>query len=260
VLSDGVSVLGRERFLRAFPDTTETDYRQAYADIRLAFDAAHISFNVFVAKIGNELVLVDTGEGDRPTGGFLLESMRLAGIAPETITRVVITHSHGDHVLGILADAMQPVFPNATYVISKAEMAFWQAHIEDAAPEQRPIVAMMETQGLRLIDMDEEIIPGMTAIPLAGHTPGQIGLLFESENEKLIHLADLLHVPIQFVHPEWWAKFDTNTSLSVPTRRDTLQWAAAENLLTLFYHLTFPGLGHVKQGETGFIWKPLEES
>ncbi len=258
VLLDGARVLGKAGIVKRYPDATEADYRQAYADLGLSLDAADTSFNILAAKIGAETVLVDTGEGGRPHGGYLLESMRLAGIEPDAITLVVITHSHGDHVLGLISRANEPVFRHATYVISKEELAFWQGRIADGAADQRPIVTMMEAQGLRLIDMHEQIIPGMTAVPIPGHTPGQIAVLVESEHEQLMTMADLLHSPMQFAHPEWSASFDADTSLSVPTRRAALRRAADENLLTLFYHLTFPGLGRVKHAAKGFTWEPLQ--
>ncbi|NJL57322.1 MBL fold metallo-hydrolase [bacterium] len=57
-------------------------------------------------------MLVDTGMGRSP-GGLLAHSLRLTGIAPEAVSLVVITHSHGDHVMGLLRDDGQPAFPNA---------------------------------------------------------------------------------------------------------------------------------------------------
>ena len=257
VLLDGATELGRDGMMRRFPEGSEADYRQAYADIGLYLDEADNSFNILMAKLGEETVLVDAGEGGRPKGGHLVESMKLTGVEPDAVTLVVITHTHGDHVVGLLTDDNQPVFPNAQYVISKEEMTFWRSRIDDGAADQRPIVTMMEERGMHLIDMDEQIIPGLTAVPIPGHTPGQIALLFESEDEKLVHMADLLHSPMQFAHPEWSARFDANTHLSVPIRHEALSRAAAENLLTLFYHLTFPGLGWVRQAETGFTWEPL---
>ena len=258
VLLDGATELGREGMMRRFPEGSEADYRQAYADIGLSLDEADNSVNILMAKLGAETILVDAGEGGRPKGGHLLASMKLAGVEPEDVTLVVITHTHGDHVLGLLSNDDQPVFPNARYVISKEEMAFWRSRIDDGAADHRPIVKMMEDRGLRLINMDEQIIPGLTAIPIPGHTPGQIALLFESESEKLIHMADLLHSPMQFAHPEWSPRFDANTRISVPIRDEALSSAAAENLLLMFYHLTFPGLGRVKQAEKGFIWEPVQ--
>jgi glyoxylase-like metal-dependent hydrolase (beta-lactamase superfamily II) len=257
VLLDDYSVTGKERILRRFPDAAEADYRQAYAEIGLSLDEADDSLNVLLAKIGADMILVDTGQGGNPHGGYLVESMRLAGIAPEAVTQVVITHTHGDHVMGALTDDGQPVFPNATYIITREELQFWRERIEGEASAHRPILTMMEAKGLRVIAMDEQIAPGMTAVSLPGHTPGHIGLLLESGNDRLFHLADQLHSPMQFAHPEWSITFDVDTSVSVPVRRDALGRAADETLLTLFYHLTFPGLGWVKRAENGFSWEAL---
>ncbi len=260
VLLDGATLLGKERILRRYPDATEAEYRQAYADLGLSLDTADSSFNILAATIGAETVLIDSGEGGKPSGGALLHSMRLAGIAPEAVTLVVITHTHGDHVLGLLTDEQQPVFPNARYVLSKQELAFWQERIAAGAVEHGPILAMLQARGLRLIEMDEQIMPGVQAVPIPGHTPGQIAVVLESEGAQLIHLADLLHTPMQFAHPEWSASFDLDTSISVPTRRSALAHAADTNMLALFYHLTFPGLGRVKHAAAGFRWEPLATS
>jgi len=260
VVLDGAWRLGTAGIVRRFPDATEAEYRQAYADIGLSLDQADSSFNLLVAAIGPEMVLVDAGEGGKPKGGLVLESMRLAGIEPDAITLVVLTHADGDHVLGLLSNENKPVFRNATYVLSKRELAFWQQRIETKAPEQRPIIDMIAAAGLRVIEPDEQIMPGLAAVPIPGHTPGQIAVLLESENERLIHLADLLHSPMQIAHPEWSASFDVDTSVSVPTRRAALGRAADENMLTLFYHLTFPGLGRVKRAANGFSWEALETS
>lgn len=258
VLLDGVDSLSRERFLKRYPDATEPAYRRAFADIGLSFDEAISSLNVLCAEIGGEMILVDAGEAGKSRGGELLTSMGHAGISPDNITLIVLTHSHGDHVQGLLTEHGQPAFPNARYVISAEEMAFWQKRIESGkAADQRAIVTMMASRGLQLIEMDAQIVPGVAALPIPGHTPGQIALLFESEGEALIHMADLLHSPIQFAHPEWSAYFDADTDVSVPTRRAALGLAADEGALTAFYHLAFPGVGRIRRGERGFIWEPI---
>lgn len=257
VLLDGVTHLGAVGIVDRFPEGSEADYRQAYADAGFSLDEAESLFNILVAKIGGETILVDTGQGGKPSGGHLPDSLQLAGLAPQDITLVVITHTHGDHVMGLLSDDAQPVFPNATYVISNDELAFWQGRMASLAGNDQ-ILAMMDSQGLRQIDMDEEIMAGMTAVPIPGHTPGQIGLLFESEGEKLLHLADLLHSPMQFAHPEWSPRFDDDASVAVPSRRKALAHAADENTLALFYHLSFPGLGHITRAEQAFAWHPTQ--
>lgn len=256
-LHDGTSPIGIERFLGRFPDATEAEYREAYEALGLSLDAAESSMNVLVVRLGAETVLVDSGMGQNPPGGLLPESLRLAGVAPAEITTVVITHSHGDHVLGLLDEAGAPRFPRATYVISRPELAFWEERTAGGMAAQRPIVAMMGERGLRRIAMDEAILPGLTAIPLPGHTPGQVGLLLESEGERLFHLADLLHSPMQIAHPEWSAAFDADTARSVPTRRAALARVAKEGALAFFYHLPFPGLGHIGAGGDARAWEPV---
>ena len=259
VLLDGSDVIVKERFLKRYPDATEANYRQAFAEIDSSLDEADSSFNILLIKTGEEVILVDAGEGGNPTGGYVVESLKQVDISPEDITLIIITHIHGDHVKGLLSDDNQPVFPNARYVVSQVEIPYLEARQQAGIVDYRAIFDMMQGKGLRLIEMDEEIISGITALPIPGHTPGQIALLIESEGKKLLHTADLLHSPIQFAHPEWSAKFDDDTSISVPTRKKALQYAADENLLTLFYHLTFPGLGRVKTGKKGFIWETIDK-
>lgn len=256
VLLDGASLLGVERVLRRFRDATEADYRRAYADIGLSLDAADTSLNVLLARVGAHTVLVDTGEAGRPNGGLLPQSMHEAGIALDEVTLVVITHADGDHVQGALRDDGMSAFPNATFVISQPELDHWQRRIETGSVEHGAVLGLMQRQGLRVIGPDEQIIPGITAMPLPGHTPGHIGVRITSEKTSLLVLSDLLHTPMQFAHPEWSSSFDLDTTRSVPTRRAALQRAAYEGALALFYHLTFPGLGYVERAGAGFRFRP----
>lgn len=257
VLLDGASLLGAERIVRRYPAATEAELREAYADVGYSFDTADSSLNILLARIGGETVLVDSGEAGKPNGGWLPDSMRRAGVDPASVTLVVITHADGDHVQGLLADDGTPVYPNATYVISEVEMAYWQGRIDAGTVAHGPIVALLRARGLRLIAMDEQIVPGLTAVPIPGHKPGMIAVLLQSDGEQLLHLSDLLHSPIQFAHPEWSASFDVDTSVSVPMRRAALGRAADQHMLASFYHLRFPGLGYIRRVGDAFAWEPL---
>lgn len=257
VLLDGAFVRGREGIVRRFPDATELDYARAYADLGLSLDEADSSFNILLMHIGAEVILVDTGEAGKPHGGYLHESLHQVDIMPEDVTRVILTHAHGDHVLGLLTDSGAPMFPNARYVMSAIEMDVWRARAVDN-PQHQAIITLLEARGIELIAMDAPLAAGLTAVPLAGHTHGQIGLRLDSHGETLLHLADVLHSPMQFAHPEWSASFDADTRVSVPTRRDALALAADTQALTLFYHLTFPGLGRVRRAGEAFGWSPVK--
>ena len=257
ILLDGAVTLGREGILRRYPDASETDYRAAFAAVGRTLEDADSSFNLLLIETGDARILVDAGEGGKPNGGGVVESLRLAGMTPDAITHILLTHTHRDHVLGLTTLDGAPVFPNARYVISNQEMAYWRGRVAAGEVDDAAILAMMDAAGVRLIAMDEQIAPGINALPLPGHTPGQIGLRIESEGATLLHLADALHQPFQFAHPEWSPTFDLDTSVSVPTRRAALARAADSDALTLLYHLTFPGLGRVRRAGEGFVWEKV---
>jgi glyoxylase-like metal-dependent hydrolase (beta-lactamase superfamily II) len=258
-LLDGVSRLDNARMLRRFPDATEADYRQAYRQLGLNYDEAASSLNVLLMRLGGETVLVDSGEGGKPHGGHLPRSLAQAGVHPAEVTLIVVTHSHGDHVQGLLNEHQQPAFPAARYVMNAAEWEWWAARTA-ADPAQRAIAAMMKGSGLQLIADREEILPGLQALPLPGHTPGHIGLRLTSYGAELLHLADLLHSPMQFVRPDWSAAFDHDKAAAATTRARALAEAADAGALVFFYHLAFPGLGRVARKGTAFWWEEAQRS
>jgi len=226
---------------------------RAFTEIGETLENAENFFNILHLRGAGATVVVDTGQGGRPSGGLLPESMGAAGLSPDDVTLVVLTHTHGDHVLGLLTTAGEPMFPGATYVISSPELAFWRGRMND---DQQPILDMMEARGLRVIAPDEAILPWLRAIHIPGHTPGQMALEMTSGDASFVHMADLLHATVQFAHPGWSPKFDADTNLSVPTRREMLARAADENRQVMFYHLPFPGIGRVRRAGDTFAWEP----
>ena len=67
-------------------------------------------------RIGDRLVLIDTGTGGGQTGGpkagLLAQSMAAAGIDPKAVNTIVISHFHGDHISGLMAkDTNAQTFP-----------------------------------------------------------------------------------------------------------------------------------------------------
>ncbi|MGH7133281.1 MAG: MBL fold metallo-hydrolase, partial [Phycisphaerales bacterium] len=77
-------------------------------------DAVNVEFNVLCVKIGPEVILIDSGSGagSKGTTGKLAANLAAAGIRPEQVTAVVISHAHGDHISG-LVDGDKPTYPNA---------------------------------------------------------------------------------------------------------------------------------------------------
>lgn len=221
--------------------------------------------NVLYVKLGDEHILFDTGLGPMPDSnmGKLLANLRAASIAPEAITTIVITHGHGDHIGGLADTEGKLLFPNARYLIWKAEWEYWTNEETLAKMDVARANSIRTKLGaikdhVTMIDTEGEIFPGIRAIHAPGHTPGHTVFLLESGGQRLLHIVDAAHQIIQCEHPDWSPAFDWNNTLSVPTRRKLFEKAAAEKLLIMGFHFPYPGLGHIVREGDAFKWQPLE--
>jgi glyoxylase-like metal-dependent hydrolase (beta-lactamase superfamily II) len=115
-----------------------------------------------------------------------------------------------------------------------------------------PIRAQIE-----LINRETEIVPGITAIPAPGHTPGHIALAISSGEQQLIHMADTVLHPILMEHPEWSPSFDLLREQAAATKRRILDRAAVDRSLVLAFHFPFPGLGNVIPKGDAWQWQPM---
>ncbi len=231
--------------------------RAAYEAHGLDPDQDEHHFNCLLIQAGDETVLVDAGFGEamQPDAGNLFAGLEEMGLGAEDITRVVITHAHGDHVRGLMDEVGQMKFPNVEHAFNQLEWAYWYVDGAAQGEARRPLEVVREN--VVLFEAGDEIIPGVKTVAAYGHTPGHTGLLIESKGERLLCAVDILHRRAQFVHPEWSMSFDTDASISVPTRRRLLQQAADENLLMHLYHMPFPALGYVRAVDDGFRWEPI---
>ena len=228
----------------------------------LPTDKIRIPFNVLLVRMGSELVLVDAGCGTvfGPVGGRLAENLRNAGVRPEQVTAVILTHAHGDHFGGLLdAETQAPVFKNAQHFINHAEYDFWTASSPDLSgvsmPEEVKQTFIKSAQSClgalrskwEMISPGDRVLEGLEVVPAPGHTPGHIALLFSSGNEQLLHLVDAVHHHVlSFAHPEWAVAFDAQPKLAIDTRKRLLDRAAADRLRVFGGHLPFPSLGRVR--------------
>ena len=227
------------------------------------------SIHALIIETPDRTIVVDTCVGnDKERGNppwnqlqtTFLADLEAAGYAPDRIDNVLCTHLHVDHVgwNTMLVDGKwQPTFPNARYLMGRVEFEHWNAVDVDSTKQimSDSVLPVFDAGLVDLVETDHKICDEVSLIPTVGHSPGHVTVLIQSQGEEGMITGDFIHHPCQFAHPEWSASFDVDTSVSVPTRREALGRAAAENMLTLFYHLTFPGLGRVKPAKKGFIWE-----
>jgi len=268
-ISDGILTVPAKVFAgNATPEQLAATLNEGFESETLTPDC-----NVLYVNTGKNRVIIDTGSGSSmgTTAGKLLENLQAAKISPSDIDSVILTHAHGDHVGGLLDASGQQVFANATFYVSRQEHDFWmQPQVTlpkigiDATAQQGMISAAKKGLGgiqnrLTLVDVGQEILPGLTAIEAFGHTPGQIAIRIVSAGQSLTHTADVVHTRhINLWHPDWQPIFDADPDLAVSSRQRILQKIAAERELMYAYHFPYPGLGHIspRQGG-GFTWEPV---
>ena len=214
-------------------------------------------------------VLVDTGAGGlAPTTGKLQENMEKAGISPDEIDVVILTHGHPDHIGGIIKADDQLAFPNARFVMWKDEWDFWtsgkaEEELDEHVKEVLVACALKNLPSIQslvnLVEDEREIIPGMRTISAPGHTPGHMGLEISSEGSRLLCISDAALHPIHLEQPGWYAAVDFAPEQAISSRRRLLDRAANTQALVLAFHFPFPGLGRVIRKGEAWYWQPIED-
>lgn len=263
VLSDGTLPLPTSLVL---PGRSRQEIEDLLA-VPLPADGFVAETNVTVVSSGPARILIDCGAGANfmPTLGRLPERLEAAGIDPATITHVVLTHAHPDHLWGALDDLDEPRFPEASYVLSAREWAYWtDPDTVRLVPEaMQPMAAgaarILKALGPRLARRapGDAVAPGVSLVDTAGHTPGHLSVLVESGGARLLVGGDVLtHERVSFERPRWEWGTDADSARAVATRAATLATLAAEDIRLLGYHLPWPGVGRVERRGPAYRWVP----
>ena len=213
-------------------------------------DAITLGVDALLVTMPGRIVLIDTGLGPS-VSGVLPGSLAAARVAPGAVTDVLITHSHGDHVGGLLTANGALAFPNATIHMSSAEWAFLRAH-----PGSAKLVAAIAPR-LRPFEPGAEVVPGIRSVSLPGHTPGHSGYEIVSQGKRMIDIGDPAHSAIvSLARPDWAIGYDTDAAQGIAQRRAELARLAASGETVFAPHFPFPGVGRIVTAGNGFAWQP----
>jgi glyoxylase-like metal-dependent hydrolase (beta-lactamase superfamily II) len=255
VISDGVFPLPAAT-LATNADPAEL---AAWLDERLQPpDVYQWPLNVVVVRSGGRTVLIDSGVGsefpDFPQVGQLATRLDAAGIDPASVTDVVLTHLHVDHVGGLLADRLRGrLRPDVPIHLAAAEAEFWAApdfsrntfggfpDVLRSAEER--FVDLYRSQ-LRPFEAEYEVAPGVVVCRTGGHTRGHSVVRLASGGDRLTFLGDAVF-PNHFDRPDWYNAFDHDPEEAVRVRVRLLRELAATREPFMAAHLSFPSVGRV---------------
>jgi glyoxylase-like metal-dependent hydrolase (beta-lactamase superfamily II) len=207
-----------------------------------------LSVNCFaLAGPGVDGILVDSGGASwAPTLGRLEESMADAGIDRTSITVLALTHTHQDHVYGLVTSDGHTFFPNLKAIV-----------ISEAAVEgflSQPALAQFRSL-LKPIRDGQQVTERLTALALPGHAPGHTGYAFHTDEDQFLFFGDIVHVPaLQFGNPSLSWAYDDDQPTARATRLKVFHDAADAGTWIAGAHLGWPGIGRVvrKDGAYGF--------
>ena len=267
VISDGVLPISGETIAY---NADSADLSAWLGDNFLPPEVLEWPLNVAVVRSGDQTILIDAGLGmefpDFPRAGQLALRLKAAGIDPASVTDVVLTHMHMDHVGGLLGDGLRRhLSPDMRVHVASAEAEFWESPdfsrtvMPAAVP---PVLRSVATRfanayrsQLRTFDAEVEVAPGVVVRRTGGHTPGHSVVRLASGDDRLTFAGDAVF-QVAFDHPEWFNGFEHDPEEAARVRVSLLRELATTGEALVATHLPFPSVCHVAVAGDAFRCVP----
>ncbi len=268
VVSDGVLSLPGEML----GHNADPAVRAAWLDdMFLPPDLLEWALNVVVVRSGGRTILIDAGIGmdpglNLPRAGQLIHRLEAAGIDLASVTDVVLTHLHMDHVGGLLVDGVRDrLSPDLRVHVAAAETKFWEAPdfsrvsmppgFPDALRRTAKQFLNEYDSQMRTFETEYEVAPGVLVTRTGGHTPGHSVVRLASGGDRLTFAGDAVF-QVGFDHPDWHNGFEHDPEEAARVRVRLLRELAANRELLVATHLSFPSVCHVAVDGDVFRWVP----
>ena len=229
------------------------------ADVKLLT----ITIQSFVIQMDGLTILVDSCVGDRKQrerdifddGAWdWTSSLEQTGVKPEDVDMVVCSHLHVDHVgwnTRLSNGRWVPTFPNARYLMSKQELAYWQSDTGRAALQRTgdyvadSVLPVLDANQVDLVDENQKLNEKIWFEHTPGHTPGHMAVHVADGGEEVILSGDVMHHPLQLQYPDWSTLYCADRDQAHATRKSFLDRYADSGKLIMPAHFPSPNAGHI---------------
>jgi glyoxylase-like metal-dependent hydrolase (beta-lactamase superfamily II) len=204
-------------------------------------------------EVGESKILIDCGIGEKQDSKFLSryflhgdetlnKSLEKAGVKPEDITDVFLTHLHFDHCGGAIkkvGDELLPAFPNARYWSDKLH---WKSAIKPNAREkasflEENILPIKASGKLEFVSTHDggEWMYGIIVRYMQGHTESMMLPIIPYKNTKIVFCADLFP-SVAHISLPWVMGYDMQPLETLKEKEEILDLAVENNWVLFFEH------------------------
>ena len=269
VVSDGVLPLPTQMLGH---NADPADRAAWLKDMFLPQDAFDWALNVVVVRSGGKTILIDAGLGSDPNlnlprAGQLIKRLEAAGIDLGSVTDLVLTHMHMDHIGGLLVEGVKERLRKDLRIhVAAAEVKFWESpdFSHTSMPQGFPDALRSAAKrfvseygsNLRTFDEEHEIAPGVVARRTGGHTPGHSVVRVASGGDGLTFAGDAVFT-VGFEQPDWHNGFEHDPEEAARVRVRLLRELAKSGEMLVATHLPFPSIGRVAADGDAFRFVPV---